>query len=74
MKQSFEPADQLGLRDAQLGVRWLGVFVERQGQAIEFLAQLRGQTVFEFPDAGGVDLAQPLAAGVVERCGPHLFE
>ncbi len=74
VEQPFQPADQLRLGDAQLGVRRLGALVERQGEAIEFLAQFRCQTLFELPDAGGVDLAQPVAAGVVERCGAHFLE
>ena len=32
------------------------------------------QPVLQLTDAGLVDLAQPVAAGVVERCGPHLLE
>ncbi|CFR84592.1 Uncharacterised protein [Mycobacterium tuberculosis] len=57
MEQPFQPADQLCLGNAQLGVRGHGVLVERQGKPVELLAQFRGQTIFEFADAGGVDIA-----------------
>ena len=74
VEQPFQPADQLRLGDAQLGVGRDGAFGERQGEAIEFFTQFRRQTLFEFSDAGGVDLAQPATAGLVERRRPHLFE
>jgi hypothetical protein len=74
VEQPFQPADQLRLGDAQLGVRRHGTLGERQGEAIEFVAQFRRQTVLELADAGGVDLAQPVAAGFVERCRAHFLE
>ena len=74
VEQPFQPADQLGLRDAQLGVRRGGVLVERQGEPVEFLTEFGSQAFFEFADAGGVDFAQPVAAGFVERRGAHFFE
>ena len=74
VEQALQPADQLRLRDAQLGIRGHGVLGERQRQPLELLAQFRRQAVLELADAGGVDLAQPGAAGVVQRCGPHLLE
>ena len=74
VEQAFEPADQLGLRDPQLGVRRHSVLAERQRQPLELVAQFRRQPVLELADAGAVDLAQPAAAGVVERCRAHLFE
>ena len=74
VEQPLQPADQLGLGDAQFGVRRRGVLVERQGEAVELLAQFRRQALFEFADAGRVDLAQAVAAGLVERRGAHLLE
>src|SRR5271163_2423285 len=74
VEQPFQPADQLRLGDPQLGVGWDGAFGERQGKAVEFFAEFRRQTFFEFSDAGGVDRAQPVTAGVVEGRRPHLFE
>ena len=74
VEQAFEPADQLGLRDPQFGVRRHAVVGERQREPLEFVAQFGRQPVLELANAGAVDLAQPVAAGVVERCGPHLLE
>src|SRR3984957_9834086 len=74
VEQPFQPADQLRLGDTQLGVRRDGAFVERQGEPIEFFAQFRRQTFFEFSDAGGVDLAQPTTAGLVGGGPPPPFE
>src|SRR6202012_4001046 len=37
VEQPFQPADQLGLGDPQLGVRRDGAVGERQGEAIQFL-------------------------------------
>ena len=56
------------------GVRRHGTLVERQGETIEFVAQFRRQAFLEFPDAGGVDLAQSIAACIVERCHAHFLE
>src|SRR5271166_1204814 len=74
VEQPFQPADQLRLGDAQLGVRRHGVLIERQGEPIELLTQLRCQALFELADARGVNLAQPVAAGLIERCRAHLLE
>ncbi len=74
VEQPFQPADQLRLCDPQLGVRRHAVLGERQREPLEFLAQFGRQPVLEFANAGAVDVAQPVAAGVVERCGPHLLQ
>src|SRR5271157_6382514 len=74
VEQALQPADQLGLRDPQLGIRWRRILAERQRQPLELIPQLRGQPLFELPDAGRVDLAQPVTAGVVQRGGAHLLE
>lgn len=74
VEQPLQPAHQLRLGDAQFGVRRRGVLVEGQGEAVEFLTQFRRQALFQFPDAGGVDLAQPVAAGVIQRRCAHFLE
>src|SRR5580693_5810182 len=74
VEQPLQPADQLSLRDPQLGIRRNGALSERQGETVEFVTQFRRQPFFEFADAGGVDLAQPVAGGVVERGRPYLLE
>ena len=74
VEQTFQPADQLRLGDAQFGIRGHLVFGERQRQALQLLAEFGGQAVFELADAGGMDLTQPAAARVVQRCGPDFFE
>lgn len=74
VEQPLQPAHQLRLGDAQFGVRRRGVLVEGQGETVEFLTQFRRQALFQFPDAGGVYLAQPVAAGVIQRRGAHFLE
>ena len=74
VEQTFQPADQLRLGDAQFGVRGHLVLGERQRQPLELVAQFGGQAVFELADRGGMDLTQPAAARVVQRCGPDLLE
>ena len=74
MEQPLQPAHQLCLRDTQLGVGRNALLVERQGEALQFLAEFGGQSVFQLGDGGGVDLAQPGAAGIVEGSSAHLLE
>src|SRR5512139_340784 len=45
VEQALEPADELGLGDAQFGVRRHGVLGERQREALELLAKLGCQPV-----------------------------
>ncbi len=51
-----------------------GVVGEGQGEAFELVAQLGGEALLELVDRRLVDLLQPVAAGVVERCGAHFLE
>jgi mycothiol synthase len=74
VEQPFEPADQLRLRDSQLGIRRDGVAGERQAQPGELLTQLGRKTARELLDRAVVDLAEPDPAGVVERRGTHFLE
>ena len=74
VEQPLEPADELGLRDPQFGVGRNRVVAEGQGEPFEFVAQFGGEALFELADRGLVDLLEPGAAGVVERCGPDLLE
>src|SRR3984957_4256218 len=46
VEQPFQPADQLRLGDAQLGVGRDGALRERQGEAIEFFTEFWRQTFF----------------------------
>ena len=48
--------------------------LERRGQPAQLLLQVGRERLGQLLDRGLVDLPQPLAAGVVERCGPHLVE
>ena len=73
VEQPLEPADELGLRDAQLGLgRHLAA--ERQRQPLQLLAQFGRQPLLELADRRLVDLAQPRPAGLVERRRADLFE
>src|SRR4051812_35531364 len=74
VEEPLEPADELGLRDPELGVRRRGVLGEGQRESLELLDQLRGEAALELLDRRPVDLLEPVAAGVVERSRLHLFE
>ena len=74
VEQALEPADELSLRDAQLGVGRGDVIGERQRETFEFLLQFGGEAVLEFPDRRPVDVAQAVSRRLVERCGLHLLE
>src|SRR5262245_9925363 len=74
VEQALQPADQLGLRDTQFGVRRNAFLRERQREPLELLTQFRRQAVLELANAGAVDFAQPVAAGVVKRCGAHFLQ
>ena len=56
VEQALEPADKLSLRDPQLGVARCSR-AERQRDPVEFLDQLRRQTVLEFVDRAAVNLS-----------------
>ena len=67
VEETFEPADQLGLRDAEFGLRGDRLVGERQGEPLQFLDQFRRQTVFQFLHGRGVDVLQAYSARLVER-------
>ena len=73
MEEALEPADQLSLRDSQLGLARHVPFVERQCQPVEFFAQFRCKTLFEFRYRGLVNLFQPPPSGLVQRSRPNLL-
>lgn len=73
-EQPFQPADQLRLRDPQLGVGGRRVLGERPHQPLQLVLQLRRQRLLQFADGGLVDLAHTVAAGVVQRRGADLFQ
>ena len=74
VEQPLQPADQLGLGDPQFRVGRCGVLGERQGQPLELVTQLRGQTALELADRRLMDLLEPVAARVVEGSGAYLLE
>src|SRR5215217_2824673 len=74
VEQTFQPADELRLGDPELGVGRHAVLGERQRQPLEFVTQFGCEAVLQLADAGLVDLPQPVAAGVVERCGPNFLQ
>ncbi len=73
VEEALEPADELGLRDAQLGVGGLLV-LERQGDPLQLGDELGGEAVLELGDRAVVDLGEAGAAAVVERAAAHLLE
>ena len=73
VEQPFEPADELGLGDAELGVGGRLV-LEGQGDSLELLDELGSQTVLELGERALVDLGEPRASLVVERRAADLLE
>ena len=73
VEEAFEPADQLGVGDAQLGVTRGGV-AERQGDAVELVHQLGGEPVLELLDRTMVNVGQASSPGLVEWGVAHLLE
>ena len=63
MEQTLEPAHELGLRDAQLGVR-RRVVGERQCDALQLVDELGGQALLELVQRALVDLREAGAGGV----------
>jgi hypothetical protein len=74
VEHALQPAHQLGLGDPQLGVRRRLALGERQRDPLQLVAQLGRQALLELADRRRVDVAQPVAAGVVQRRGAHLLE
>ena len=73
VEEPFEPADELGLRDAQLALA-RRVAAERQGDLFELLAEVGRQDLLELVDRAFVDLLQRTAARVVERRASRFVE
>ena len=65
VEQALEPSDELGLRDADLGVG--GHALHRRRERGELLLQVGRQHVLELADRALVDLTEPDAPGLVER-------
>ena len=74
VEQALQPADQLGLRDPQLGLAGQLVLGERQRQPFELADQLGREPVFEFLDGALVNLFQPGSALLVQGGRPDLFQ
>ena len=66
VEESFEPADQLGLRDTELRLARRPV-LERQRQPVELLDQLGREAVLKLFDGVLVNLFQPRPALLVQR-------
>jgi hypothetical protein len=73
VEETLEPADQLRLRDPQLGVAGRAR-PERQRDPVELLDELGRQTVLEFVDRAAVDLGQPKPPRLVQRRVTDLVE
>ena len=67
VEQPFQPADQLRLGDAELGLARHLTGRERQGQRVQLVLQVGRQRAGHLLDRAVVDLREPLAAGFVER-------
>src|SRR5919112_568030 len=71
LEQALEPADELGLRDPQLGVRGGGVGGERGAQAVQLVAEVRRQALLQLADRLREDLAEPVAGVVLQQLLDH---
>ena len=74
MEQPLEPSDELGLRDAKLGVARRRVAGEREGEPVELQDQFWRQALLQFLYRLLVDLAKTGASGFVQRSALHLLE
>ena len=74
VEQPLQPADELRLGDADLRFGRDLAVLERQGQHLQLLLQIRRQRVGQLGDRALVDLRQPLSARLVERRRPNLLE
>ena len=72
MEQALEPAHELRLRHAHLGLG--GHAVERRKELLELLLEVRAHRSAQFLDRPAVDLDQALAPGVVRRGVARLLE
>ena len=74
VEQPLQPADQLRLGHAQLGLARQLVLGERQGQPVQFLDQFGREPVLELLDRAFVDLPEAGPALLVQRRRPDLFQ
>jgi hypothetical protein len=74
VEQALQPADELGLGDAEFCLARRFVLGERQGQPFELLGKLRGQARLQFLHRPLVNLPQPYPALLVQRGGADLLE
>src|SRR5207237_7353654 len=73
MEEAFEPADELGLRDSELGFGRHRI-LDRGRERRELLAEIAGENVGELAHRPAVDLGEPLAPRLIERRLPRLVE
>ena len=74
VEQPLEPADQLRLGDAQLGLGGHGIVGEGQRETLELVDQLRREAFLELLDRAPVDLLEPRPARLVQRGPAHLLQ
>jgi hypothetical protein len=74
VEQALEPADELGLGDAQLGVAGRGGLAERDGHPLQLGAQVGRERGSHLLHRAVVDLLEPLAGRAVEVGLAHLVE
>ncbi|CAB4957960.1 unannotated protein [freshwater metagenome] len=74
MEQPLEPAHELGLSDAQLGLSGGDIVGEGQRDALELVDELRGESGFELGYRAGMNLLESLPGLLVERRRLHLVE
>src|SRR5215468_5546384 len=61
VEQAFEPANQLRLRDAQLGLARCLTLIEGQRQPLQLVDELGREAVLQLHDRPSVDLLEPPA-------------
>ena len=73
LEKPLEPSDQLGLRNADLGLGWC-LSLEGHKDRIEFFFEVVGEHVAQFIDRAVIDVEKPLTSEVVHAGRTNFFE
>lgn len=68
-EESLKPAHELGVGDAQFGVGQFGLVGQRQGEPLQFVAQVGGENGVQLTDDVGVNGSQAIEARGIQGFG-----
>lgn len=74
VEKSFEPADELCVRDPQFGVRRRCVVVEGKAESSKFVTQIFGKNIAQLLNRSLIDVLNPRSAGFVQWCSFDLVK